>query len=59
MRISNKIKHDLVSRSGIQFSGMNREIDTLVKEKTKLLEEKNALEKVENDLVTLVDKLSR
>ncbi|CAD5217693.1 unnamed protein product [Bursaphelenchus okinawaensis] len=40
------------------FIGMGREVDNLIKENTELLETKNALNVVKNDLIAQVDQLS-
>lgn len=39
--------------------GMGREVENLIKENTELLETKNALNIVKNDLIARVDELSR
>ncbi|CAD5222446.1 unnamed protein product [Bursaphelenchus xylophilus] len=41
-----------------ELTGMGREVDNLIKENTELLETKNALNVVKNDLIAQVDQLS-
>lgn len=41
------------------ISGMGREVENLIKENSELLETKNALNIVKNDLIARVDELSR
>lgn len=43
----------------IKVAGMGREVENLIKENTELLETKNALNIVKNDLIARVDELSR
>ena len=43
----------------ILFTGMGREVDNLIKENTELLETKNALNIVKNDLIAQLDQISR
>lgn len=43
----------------LHFSGMGREVENLIKENTELLETKNALNIVKNDLIARVDELNR
>ncbi len=46
-----------VKRYGV--AGMGREVENLIKENTELLETKNALNIVKNDLIARVDELTR
>ena len=41
------------------ITGMGREVENLIKENTELLDMKNALNIVKNDLIARVDELSR
>lgn len=41
------------------FLGMGKEVENLIKENTELMETKNALNIVKNDLIAKVDELSR
>lgn len=43
----------------VEFLGMGREVENLIKENTELMETKNALNIVKNDLIARVDELSR
>lgn len=44
---------------GTFLTGMGREVENLIKENSELLETKNALNIVKNDLIARVDELSR
>uniref|UniRef100_A0A2K6WJE9 RH1 domain-containing protein n=1 Tax=Onchocerca volvulus TaxID=6282 RepID=A0A2K6WJE9_ONCVO len=50
--------NDAVDSLGADLTGMGREVENLIKENTELLETKNALNIVKNDLIARVDELS-
>ncbi|EJD75081.1 JNK-interacting protein, variant [Loa loa] len=52
------ITNDSVDSLGADLTGMGREVENLIKENTELLETKNALNIVKNDLIARVDELS-
>lgn len=43
----------------LPVSGMGKEVENLIKENTELMETKNALNIVKNDLIAKVDELTR
>ncbi|KAM3716009.1 JNK-interacting protein [Dirofilaria immitis] len=52
------LTNDAVDSLGADLTGMGREVENLIKENTELLETKNALNIVKNDLIARVDELS-
>uniref|UniRef100_A0A1I8EVL4 RH2 domain-containing protein n=1 Tax=Wuchereria bancrofti TaxID=6293 RepID=A0A1I8EVL4_WUCBA len=52
------VTNDAVDSLGADLTGMGREVENLIKENTELLETKNALNIVKNDLIARVDELS-